>query len=179
MKKIFFIAVLFETAFVQHSFGQDSTKTQSSPLLTSYLNLKDALVGSNAATASANADAFVKALNNTDKETVKEESRSALLSDAVAISQTKDLKVQREKFATLSANMFVLAKTAKLSAEPLYDFMSAFIGELDFDHFVQFGEECCMKRFVFANQFVAFGKAGENIAFVLTNPIENSKTALK
>jgi hypothetical protein len=120
MKKIFFIVALFATAFVQQSFAQDSTKAQPSPLLTSYYNLKDALVSSNPATAASSADEFVKALNDIDKEIVKEENRAALLSDASAISQTKDLKVQREKFATLSANMFALAKAVKLSTEPVY-----------------------------------------------------------
>lgn len=119
MKKILLIA-LIATTFTQQSFAQDSTKTQSSPLLTSYYNLKDALVGSNSTTAAASADEFVKALNDIDKEIIKDESRHALLSDASAISQTKDLKVQREKFATLSANIFALAKTVKLSAEPVY-----------------------------------------------------------
>ena len=47
-------------------------------------------------------------------------SRTALLSDAVVISQTKDLKLQREKFATLSTNLFALAKTVKLTTEPVY-----------------------------------------------------------
>lgn len=120
MKKIFFTVALIATVFVQHSFAQDSTKTQPSPLLTSYYNLKDALVSSNSTTAAASAESFVKALNDIDKETVKDESRAALLSDAGIISQTKDLKVQREKFAILSANMFALVKTVKLSAQPVY-----------------------------------------------------------
>jgi hypothetical protein len=106
--------------FVQRSFAQDSTKTQSSSLRTSYYNLKDALVSSNSSSAATSAGEFVKALNNIDKETIKDESRIALLSDANTISQTKDLKVQREKFTTLSTNMFALAKTVKLSAEPIY-----------------------------------------------------------
>jgi Protein of unknown function (DUF3347) len=127
MKKLFFIAVLFATAFVQYSFGQPvptvqeySTKTQSALLLTSYLNLKDALVGSNAVAAAASADAFVKALNNSDKEIVHDESRNALLSDATAISQAKNLATQREKFATLSGSMYALAKKVKLTTQPLY-----------------------------------------------------------
>lgn len=105
-------------AFVQISFAQDSTKT--SPLLSSYFSLKDALVSSNANTAATNAGEFIKALNAADKETVKDESRSLLLNDATAISQSTDLKVQREKFASLSANFFLLAKTVKLSSEPVY-----------------------------------------------------------
>ena len=57
MKKIFFIVALLATVFVQQSFAQDSTKTQPSPLLISYYNLKDALVSSNPTTAAASADA--------------------------------------------------------------------------------------------------------------------------
>jgi len=117
MKRILLVA-LIATTFSQQNFAQDSTKTQ--PLLTSYYKLKDALVSSNPTTSAANAEEFVKALNEIDKETIKEESRNALLSDANAISHSKDLKVQREVFATLSTNMFALAKTVKLSDEPVY-----------------------------------------------------------
>ena len=106
--------------FIQTSFAQDSTKSKSSPLLTLYYNLKDALVNSNANTAAVSASEFVKALNNLDTTIIKAENRNALLNDAVAISQTKDLNAQRLKFATLSANMFALAKTVKLSADPIY-----------------------------------------------------------
>ncbi|GAC1595350.1 MAG: hypothetical protein NVS3B8_08800 [Chitinophagaceae bacterium] len=120
MKNIFIIVASFATVSVQQSFAQDSIKIFPSPLLTSYYVLKDALVSSNTNTAAISAGEFVKALNAADKETVKEESRNALLSDAGAISQTKDLNVQREKFATLSANMLTLAKTVKLSSEPVY-----------------------------------------------------------
>ncbi len=119
MKKIFFVAFI-TTSLAQLCFAQDSTKTKSSPLLTSYYNLKDALVASNANTASASTSEFVKAINSLDTAVVKAENRNALLNDAVAISQTKDLNVQRVKFATLSANLFTLAKTVKLSAEPIY-----------------------------------------------------------
>ncbi len=120
MKKIFLVVALIAITFIQNSFAQDSTKSQSAPLLTSYYSLKYALVGSNANIAAVSATLFIKAVNDLDTTIVKEESRNALLKDAVAISQTKDLNVQRVKFSTLSANMFVVAKTVKLSAEPIY-----------------------------------------------------------
>ena len=123
MKKIFFAVALLATVFVQQSFAQDSTRTQTSPLLTSYYVLKDALVSSNPNAAAASAGDFVKAVDAIDKEIKKmvtPESRSALVSDAAAISQSKDIKVQREKFASLSANVFTLAKMVKLSTEPVY-----------------------------------------------------------
>ncbi len=127
MKKIFFAVILIAIAFNQTSFAQlvsthreDSTKSKPSALLTSYYSIKDALVASNAGTASANATEFAKAINSLDTAILKAENRNALLNDAVAISQSKDLNVQRVKFASLSANMFALAKTVKLSANPIY-----------------------------------------------------------
>ena len=127
MKKIFLLVAFIATVFVQQSFAQpapaqreDSTKTQPSLLLTTYYNLKDALVNSNANKASVSAAALITAINDTGNEIIKEESRSALLSDAAAISQTSNLTLQREKFATLSASLFALAKTVKLTTEPVY-----------------------------------------------------------
>ena len=120
MKKIFHIVALLVIVFAQQSNAQDSTKTQSSLLLTSYYNLKDALVASNANAAATSAEEFIQAINASDKEIVKEDTRKALLNDAGVIFKTKDLQIQRESFATLSANMFAFAKTVKLSIEPIY-----------------------------------------------------------
>lgn len=120
MKKTILVVALFVTAFVQKISAQDSTKNWSSSILTSYYGIKDALVNGNASAAALSAEAFMKAAAGIDKGIVSEESLNALSADAVSISQTKDIKVQREKFALLSGNMFVLAKTVKLSNEPLY-----------------------------------------------------------
>lgn len=107
-------------AFTQNSFAQDSTKTQPAQLLNAYYQLKDNLVKSNATAAAASAGELVKAINNADAATVNDDTRASLLKDANVISKSSDIKVQREKFATLSNNMFELAKTVKLSAEPVY-----------------------------------------------------------
>ena len=120
MKKIFLMLALIATTFTQNSFAQDSTKTQPAQLLNAYYQLKDNLVKSNATSAAANADELVKAINGTDKQTVNDDARASLLKDAGAIAQSSDIKVQRERFATLSNNMFELAKTVKLSADPVY-----------------------------------------------------------
>ncbi len=120
MKKIFLMLALIATAFIQNSFAQDSTKTQPAQLLNAYYKLKDALVGSNPTLAAANAEELIKAINGTDKQTLNDDARASLLKDANTIFQSKDIKLQREKFATLSSNMFELAKTVKLSAEPVY-----------------------------------------------------------
>lgn len=120
MKKISVLLALLATAFTHNSFAQDSAKPAPIQLLDAYYKLKDALVSSNPTLAAANADGLVKAINGTDKQTVNDDAKATLLKDADAISSSKDIKLQREKFAFLSNNMFELAKTVKLSADPVY-----------------------------------------------------------
>lgn len=120
MKKIFLLVAFIATVFTQNVLAQDSKTAQPAQLLSTYYKLKDALVSSNAASASVNADELIKAINGTDKQTVNDDARANLLKDAGAIAQSKDIKLQREKFANLSNNMFELAKTVKLSADPVY-----------------------------------------------------------
>ena len=120
MKLILLSVALFAALFVQKTNAQDSTKTQPSQLLTTYYILKDALVGSNSNAAASAAGDFAKAVNASDKETVKDETRNALLEDANGIAQSKDLNIQRQKFANLSSTMYALAKRVKLSPNPVY-----------------------------------------------------------
>lgn len=120
MKKILFLSALFITTSVNISFAQISSKKDPSQLLTLYYDIKDALVDGNANTASAKAEDFVKTLNSVDINAFNEASREALLKDASHISESKDIKHQREHFAPFSDNMIALAKTVKLSAEPVY-----------------------------------------------------------
>jgi len=119
-KKIFLMLALITTIFTQKSFAQDNTKTQPAQLLNAYYKLKDALVSSNATLAAAKAGDLVKAIDSIDKQTINDGTKTALLKDVEAISGSKDIKLQREKFATLSAGMIELAKLVKLSAEPVY-----------------------------------------------------------
>jgi len=120
MKKIITMLVLITTAFIQNSFAQDDLKAQPIALLNSYYALKDALVNSNAELAAAKAQEFLNAIDKTDQQTLNDVTRETLVKDAGAISQSKDIKLQREKFATLSNGMFELAKSVKLSADPVY-----------------------------------------------------------
>ena len=120
MKKIILIVAFLATAFLQQSLAQDSTKIQPSHLLHSYLDIKNALVDGNANTASTKAEEFVKTLNSIDPKIINETSRDALLKDAGHISKTKEIKHQREHFATFSTNMYALAKAVKLATEPIF-----------------------------------------------------------
>ncbi len=120
MKKIFLFAVLFVTIAVHPLFAQENSKANPGQLLSIYYDIKDALVSGNAATASAKAGDFVKIMGSIDTKVVSEANRDALLKEATVISNSKDLKEQRVNFAPFSDNMIALAKTVKLSTDPVY-----------------------------------------------------------
>jgi hypothetical protein len=120
MKKLFFI-VFLAASFAQQSFGQDSVaQNRLSLLLTQYYNIKDALVAGNGTAASQKAEEFVKNLNSIDYKIISEGNANALLKDAGAISEAKDVKKQREYFENFSTNMIALAKSVKLTIQPIY-----------------------------------------------------------
>ena len=121
MKKSILVIALLATIFVQRTFAQDSTQQhQLSQLLTQYYNIKDALVAGNGNLASGKAEEFIKTANSIDYKVISEGNINALLKDATPISETKDIKVQREHFSNLSNNMASLAKSVKLTTEPIY-----------------------------------------------------------
>jgi DNA-binding transcriptional regulator WhiA len=121
MKKIFLLVAFLATSMVQYSFAQDhSGHAQSTDLLGLYYNIKDALISGNAATTTAQAVTFVKAINAEDAKKVPETSRLALSKGASNIAQAKEIKKQREYFAAFSEDMYALAKSTKLSTAPIY-----------------------------------------------------------
>lgn len=119
MKKIFFLFAVLAIVSFQKTFAQDSTTAQTSPLLHSYFDIKNALIAGNAGNASIKAQEFAKALTSMDPK-IAGSVRDALLKDAGAISEVKDSKRQREQFASLSTNMYALVKASKLSTQPMY-----------------------------------------------------------
>lgn len=144
MKKLFLLATIVSyatiAAFAQHDHSSHeqqnttsnsdttskatvidgNTKQQFSQLLSSYLNIKNALVAGDANSASTNADQFLRTVNTIDFKVIPEGNVHILSNDAGKISATKDLKKQRDYFATLSSNVASVAKAFKLSDKPLY-----------------------------------------------------------
>src|SRR5215211_5226111 len=122
MKKIILAAVAFLiAASFQKSSAQDSTQqNQLSQLLSQYYNIKDALVSGDGNHASAKAEDFIKTANSIDYKLISEGNINALLKDATPISETQDIKIQRQHFANFSNNMVSLAKSLKLTTAPIY-----------------------------------------------------------
>jgi hypothetical protein len=122
MKKMILVAVAFlASATIQKSYSQDTLKQkQLSNLLSHYYNIKDALVAGNANKAASEAEEYVRTLNGIEFQTISEGNANALLKDATAISESKDINRQREHFANFSNNMVLLAKSMKLSSDTIY-----------------------------------------------------------
>ncbi|MDN3584972.1 DUF3347 domain-containing protein [Mucilaginibacter flavus] len=127
MKKIFLLVALIATASTQLLFAQDAKTTALTSLMTSYYNIKDALVKSNSADASTHAGEFLKAVNGVDMKSLPAADMNAFMAaqeklafDARHISESKDIAHQREHFANFSVNFFKLAKVVKLTDKPVY-----------------------------------------------------------
>ena len=97
-----------------------SSQQQLSQLLSSYYNIKNALVTGDANSAAFNAELFLKTANTVDFKVISEGNVHTLSKDAGKISSTKDLKKQREYFVDLSSNMASVAKSLKLGNQPIY-----------------------------------------------------------
>jgi hypothetical protein len=91
-----------------------------SPLLTDYYEIKEALVNSNAQVVSAKAAEFIRVVSGPDMNNIPDLTRSKLRAAAEKIETAKDISKQREYFAGLSSDLFLLVKTLKLPGETIY-----------------------------------------------------------
>jgi len=96
------------------------SQQQLSQLLSSYYNIKNSLVAGDANSAASNADQFLRTANTIDFKVISEGNIHILSNDAGKISSTKDLKKQRDYFATLSSNVALIAKAITLGNQPVY-----------------------------------------------------------
>jgi hypothetical protein len=109
---------------LSRNWHQDSL----SQLLSLYYQVKNALVNSDPTAASAKAAELLKAINSVDVKALTPSEKKAYPSfqykleyDARHIAEVKDLSHQRQHFITLSQNMYALAKSVKLSGQPVYE----------------------------------------------------------
>ncbi len=126
--KIFFLLAFFASVLVQPGFAQDASQQSSlSQLLPTYYGIKDALVNGDANTAASKAAEFAKTIKAVDMKTLSKTDMTVFMSlqdklaeDATHIASNKDIKHQREHFASFSTNLFTLAKGVKLTGQPVY-----------------------------------------------------------
>ena len=124
MKKIVSILVLVLSLNIA-AFAQEKSKL--SPLLDSYIGIKNALTTDDAAKAGTSAADYVKTLNMIDVKKLPAAEQKAfqplkdkLLADANLIAVAKDINNQRDAFVGFSDNMIGLAKAAKLGTGAVF-----------------------------------------------------------
>ena len=100
--------------------ANEATQKQLNQILSSYYNIKNALVAGDAGSASTNASAFLRVANSIDLKVISEGNAQLLSKDAGRISETKDIAKQRSAFASLSSNLVSVAKSLKLTDRPGY-----------------------------------------------------------
>ena len=103
-----------------------ATQNQLKPVFDNYFLLKDALVKTDGKTASVQSKKLLSAINEIKMETLKMEEHMIwmkvfkdLTADAKNISQTQDIKKQRELFRSLSKNTYEQIRVSKFT-EPVY-----------------------------------------------------------
>ena len=106
--------------------SENQDVNQLNPVLDNYFLLKDALVKTDAKTASEKATALLSSITAVKMETLKMDEHVVwmkilkdLTADSKSISETQDIKKQRETFKSLSKNTYELIKSSKPS-EPIY-----------------------------------------------------------
>lgn len=98
----------------------NAAEKQFSSLLSSYYNIKNALVAGDATSASSNASVFLKTANAIDYKFISEGNIHILSKYAGLISATDNLAKQREGFATLSYNLAKVVRSLELNSAMVY-----------------------------------------------------------
>ncbi|MFV8326934.1 DUF3347 domain-containing protein [Flavobacterium sp. ZS1P14] len=108
------------------SMSENQEINQLKPVFDNYFSLKDALVKTDSKTASAKSKDLLTAITSVKMETLKMDVHMVwmkvfkyLTADAKSISETQDIKKQRELFKSLSKNTYELIKVSKFT-EPVY-----------------------------------------------------------
>jgi hypothetical protein len=123
MKTILF--ALFVSIFPL--FGMSQNPQAVTPLLHSYLTIKDALIEGNVKDASKNAESFVQILRNTEGKSLSSAEaktlsvvKEKLNRAAEQIAGSNDIVKQREYFSSLSTDIYSLVKASTPMSTPVY-----------------------------------------------------------
>jgi len=92
----------------------DFPKEEASAIIAAYLQLKDALVGTDGGAAQQAAGSLVASISSTNEIATK------IKAEAGKIAESEDVEAQREAFNTLSQAVYTLAKGTKAFDAPLY-----------------------------------------------------------
>ena len=162
MKSLLTTAVL--TVILVFSANAQKTSSALSPILGLYYNLKDALVNSDAKTASAKAGDFTKAIISINVNQLSSAGQNTyaslkdkLISDAKQISENYNIEKQRAYFSSLSTNIYSLAKAIQLSDQPVYQ------AYCPMRNAYWLSNEAAIKNPYYGNQMLSCGKVSDTL----------------
>jgi hypothetical protein len=126
MKKIILISSILITA-LSHQIQAQSGSSHLNTILTTYLNLKDALAADKSDSARQAAKTLYNSINklemdklSADQHEIWMQYESKLSYDAEHIKETDELDHQREHFTNLSVNMYKIVKALKINTTTIY-----------------------------------------------------------
>lgn len=124
IKILLAIVILFNVCTVN---GQTNNALEK--ILSNYINVKDALVKSDASAASIAAKDLLNAIESVDKQAMNSTTHSQwmqslkeLKEDAEHINESNDISHQRDHFTSLSTNIYALFKAAKIGTTVYYQY---------------------------------------------------------
>jgi|SRR6185312_1709240 len=128
MKTIkYFTAIILFVATMQLQAKAADVRTAINTAVKGYLDLKNALASDNSKNANDAAKKFTDALKGVSADQMNADQKQAwqkygekLRFDGEHISESKDIKHQREHFGSLSTNLYELLKSFKNNDQALY-----------------------------------------------------------
>ncbi|MFV8355753.1 DUF3347 domain-containing protein [Flavobacterium sp. XS1P32] len=143
------------------------TQNQLKSVFDNYFLLKDALIKTDGKAASIQSKELLSAINAVKMETLKMEEHmvwmkvmNELKEDAKHISETQDVKHQRDYFMTLSKNMYELLKVSKAETPIYYQFCPMANGGKGANWL---SKENTIKNPFYGSQMLSCGKTVETI----------------
>ena len=150
----------------KHStMSENQDVNQLNPVLDNYFLLKDALVKTDAKTASEKATALLSSITAVKMETLKMDEHVVwmkilkdLTADSKSISETQDIKKQRETFKSLSKNIYELIKVSKPTEAIYYQYCP--MQDANW-----LSKENAVKNPYYGSQMLSCGKTTETIKY--------------
>jgi hypothetical protein len=116
MKPILLLCIFFVTVKCQ----AQAADTLHTGVLESYYHVKSALASGDASLASVEADRLMKKFNGIDYKVISEGNIKVLVKITGRIANSTNIADQRKDFENLSENMILVARSVRLSANPVY-----------------------------------------------------------
>ena len=127
MRRIILITAFAAALYAQNLFAQESTSRPLQKVITSYLDIKNALTRDNADSVKVYAQILYVELQavpseklSSDQNKIWMDQYQSLIENTANIKNVSDIKTQRKQFSELSLNYYKLLKEMDINSIDLY-----------------------------------------------------------